>query len=99
MELRAGLDVNYTDSYLYAATLDPRTEQDAHAIWNGRIALASSSDTWEIAVLGRNLSDETVLNFGGYTPLASTLTGGGGNSYYSFVNRPRNVAVQLSYNF
>ncbi len=99
MELRAGLDVNYTDSYLYAANLDPETEQDAYALWNGRIALASASDTWEIALLGRNLTDETVLNFGGNTPLASTLTGGAGNSYYAFVNRPRNVAIQLSYNF
>ncbi|MEH6519234.1 MAG: TonB-dependent receptor [Halioglobus sp.] len=99
MELRAGLDVNYMDSYLYAANLDPATKQDAYAIWNGRIALASASDTWEIAVLGRNLSDETVLNFGGNTPLASTLTSGGGNSYYAFANRPRNIAVQLSYNF
>ena len=99
MELRAGLDVNYMDSYLYASTLDKTTKQDAYAIWNGRIALASASDTWEIAILGRNLSDETVLNFGGNTPLASTLTGGGGNSYYAFANRPRNVAIQLSYNF
>lgn len=99
MELRAGLDVNYTDSYLYAANLDPETEQDAYALWNGRIALASASDTWEIALLGRNLTDETVLNFGGNTPLASTLTGGAGNSYYAFVNRPRNVAIQFSYNF
>lgn len=99
LELRAGVDVNYTDSYLYAANLDPATEQDAYAIWNARIALASINDTWEIAVLGRNLSDEVVLNFGGNTPLASTLTGGGGNSYYAFVNRPRNIAVQLSYNF
>jgi outer membrane receptor protein involved in Fe transport len=99
LELRVGLDVNYMDSYLYAANLDPRTKQDAYAIWNGRIALASTNDTWEIAILGRNLSDETVLNFGGNTPLASTLTGGQGNSYYAFVNRPRNVAVQLSYNF
>ncbi|MEH6589044.1 MAG: TonB-dependent receptor [Halioglobus sp.] len=99
LELRAGADVNYMDSYLYASNLDTTTKQDAHAIWNARIALASASDTWEVALLGRNLSDEVVLNFGGNTPLASTLTGGGGNSYYAFANRPRNVAIQLSYNF
>ena len=91
--------MNYTDDYLYAANLDPRSEQDAYAVWNARIALASASDTWEIAVLGRNLSDEEVINFGGNTPLGGTLTGGQGNSYYAFVNRPRNFALQLSYNF
>ena len=99
LELRAGLDVNYMDSYLYAPNLDSNAEQDATAIWNGRIALASANDTWEIAVLGRNLSDEVVINYGGNTPLATTLTRGGGNSYYGFVNRPLNVAVQLSFNF
>jgi iron complex outermembrane recepter protein len=99
LELRAGVDVNYTDDYLYAANLDPNSKQDAHAIWNARIALASASDSWELAVLGRNLSDELVTNFGGNTPLGGILTGGGGNSYYAFVNRPRNIAVQFSYNF
>ncbi|MEH6607658.1 MAG: TonB-dependent receptor [Pseudomonadales bacterium] len=99
LELRAGLDVNYMDSYLYSAVLDPNTKQDSSAIWNGRIALASVNDTWEVALLGRNLSDETVLNYGGNTPLAGILTQGGGNSYYAFVNRPRNYAVQLSYKF
>jgi outer membrane receptor protein involved in Fe transport len=99
LELRAGVDMNYTDDYLYAANLDPNSKQDAHAIWNARIALASAGDTWEIAVLGRNLSDEVVVNFGGNTPLGGTLTGGQGNSYYAFVNRPRNIAVQLKYNF
>ncbi len=99
LELRAGLDVNYMDSYLWAPNLDSNSEQDASAIWNGRIALASANGSWEVAVLGRNLSDEVVINYGGNTPLATTLTRGGGNSYYGFVNRPLNVAVQLSYNF
>jgi hypothetical protein len=40
-----------------------------------------------------------VINFGGNTPLAGTLTDGAGNSYYAFVNRPRNVALQPSYMF
>ena len=47
------------------------------------------------SLIGRNLTDETVINFGGNTPLASTLTGGTGNSYYGFVNRPRNIALQV----
>ncbi len=99
LELRAGVDVSYMDSYLYAANLDPATEQDAYAMWNARLALASADDTWEVSILARNLTDETVLNFGGNTPLASTLTGGQGNSYYAFVNRPRSVALQLNYKF
>ena len=66
---------------------------------NARVALSSSEGDWQVALIGRNLSDETVINFGGNTPLAGTLTGGAGNSYYAFVNRPRNVALQATYSF
>ena len=38
-------------------------------------------------------------SFGGNTPLGGTLTGGAGNSYYAFVNRPRNIALQINYSF
>ena len=97
--LDASMDIAYMDEYLYAATLDPRAKQDAYTMVNARVSLANAGDTWEVALIGRNLTDETVVNFGGNTPLASTLTGGAGNSYYGFVNRPRNFALQGTYRF
>jgi iron complex outermembrane receptor protein len=97
--LKLQADANYMDDYLYAATLDEETRQDATTVVNARIALAEADNVWEVALIGRNLTDEEILNFGGNTPLGSTLTGGTGNSYYAFVNRPRNVAVQFNYNF
>jgi iron complex outermembrane receptor protein len=99
MVLNASLDLSYMDDYLYAANLDPRSKQDAYTMVNARIALSNSQGDWEVALIGRNLSDETVINFGGNTPLGGTLTGGAGNSYYAFVNRPLNVALQAKYNF
>ena len=99
LELNASLDVSFMDEYLYAANLDPRSKQDAYSMVNARIALAGSEGAWELALLGRNLTDETVINFGGNTPLGGTLTGGAGNSYYVFVNRPRNIALQVNYSF
>ena len=97
--LQASVDIAYMDDYLYAANLDPATKQDATTMVNGRLALSDADGTWEVALIGRNLTDETVINFGGNTPLAGTLTGGAGNSYYAFVNRPLNVALQAKYNF
>ena len=99
LELNASLDVSFMDEYLYAANLDPRSKQDAYSMVNARIAVAGSEGAWELALLGRNLTDETVINFGGNTPLGGTLTGGAGNSYYAFVNRPRNIALQINYSF
>jgi iron complex outermembrane receptor protein len=97
--LQASVDLAYMDDYLYAANLDPATKQDATTMVNGRLALSDADGTWEVALIGRNLTDETVINFGGNTPLAGTLTSGAGNSYYAFVNRPLNVALQAKYNF
>jgi hypothetical protein len=87
------------DDYLYASNLDPRTKQDATTQVSARVAISDTDGNWEVALLGRNLTDETVINFGGNTPLGGTLTGGAGNSYYAFVNRPMNVALQAKYSF
>ena len=95
----ASLDLSYVGDYLYSANLDPRTEQDAYTLVNARVALSNGEGNWEVALIGRNLTDETVINFGGNTPLGGTLTGGAGNSYYAFVNRPRNIALQARYSF
>lgn len=97
--LDAGMDLVYMDDYLYASNLDPKAKQDAYVLVNARVSLSYNDDTWELALIGRNLTDETVINFGGNTPLAGTLTDGTGNSYYGFVNRPRNVALQGVYRF
>ncbi len=99
LNLKATVDANYTDDYLWNATLDPRNEQEAHTIINARLALADVADKWELALIGRNLTDKMVVNYGGNTPLASTLTGGRGNSYYHFVGREKTVALQLTYRF
>ena len=97
--LNASIDLVYMDDYLYASNLDPRTKQDASTQVSARVAISDSEGAWEVALLGRNLTDETVINFGGNTPLGGTLTGGAGNSYYAFVNRPLNIALQAKYSF
>ena len=97
--LRTTIDANFTDDYLWNATLDPRNEQEAHTIINARLAITDVANSWELAVIGRNLTDKTVVNYGGNTPLAGPLTGGTGNSYYQFVGRPRTISMQLTRRF
>ncbi|MEH6542311.1 MAG: TonB-dependent receptor [Porticoccaceae bacterium] len=99
LTLRTTVDVNFTDDYLWNATLDPRNEQEAHTIINARLAITDAADKWELAVIGRNLTDKKVINYGGNTPLAGGLTGGTGNSYYQFVGREKSVAMQLTRRF
>ena len=97
--MAASVDLTYMDDYLFAANLDPRAKQDAATQVSARVAISDSEGAWEVALLGRNLTDEKVINLGGNTPLGGTLTGGAGNSYFAFVNRPLNIALQAKYSF
>ncbi len=97
LELKAGLDAAYSADYLISLTLDPNAKQDAYTKLNGRIALAGPDRQWEIAVVARNITDETVLSYAGDTPLAGSIFGA--RSYYGFVDPPRTVALEGTFRF
>ncbi|MBN7798530.1 TonB-dependent receptor [Parahaliea mediterranea] len=99
LELRTVLDLVFSDDYLFTPTLDPRNKQDAYTKWNLRVALSDVAGNWELAFIGKNLSDEDVVTFGGDAPLAGALTGGTGTAYYQFLDRPRTFALQALYRF
>lgn len=99
MQLRTVYFANYSDSYIWNATLDPRSVQDSFVTHDLRIGLGPSDGNWEIAFIGRNLSDEDIVSFGGNTPLAGAFTQGTGTSYYHFLNSPATYAVQGTYRF
>ena len=86
------LDVFYTDDYDASATFDPALVQDSYSLINARVGIGAETGRWQLAVLGKNLSDEKVLSFGGDTPLAGS--GFGAKSNYAFYNPGRTLAVQ-----
>ena len=91
MEFTALLDIFYTSEYDASATFDPALIQDSYTMYNLRLGIGPDDGDWEIAVLGRNLGDERVLQFGGDTPLASLF---GFKSNYSFWGRGRQLTLQ-----
>jgi iron complex outermembrane recepter protein len=92
LELRSTLDANFKDNHYASGDLDPRSEQAAMTIFNGRIALASSDDTWQVALTGKNLTDREVFS---YAAPVSQSNGG------LFVNmmRPRTLGIEGQYRF
>ncbi|MDJ0654836.1 MAG: TonB-dependent receptor [Xanthomonadales bacterium] len=94
LNFRADFDVTFTDDFFTAQNNDPVTIQDSYAKLNVRLALANANDSWELALLGRNLTDEDVVRYTNPVPLSGTF---GSNSHYGFVERPRSVAVQASW--
>ncbi len=97
LEFRAALDISFSGDYFTAQNNDPATIQDAYTKLNLRLALAGEDDTWEVAILGRNLTDEVVVPYTNPVPLASLIAGA--NSHYAFIERPRSIALQAAYRF
>ncbi|MDC0517017.1 TonB-dependent receptor [Porticoccaceae bacterium] len=92
LEARAVLNINYSDQIFVAGDFDPiYASQDSYTKYDVRLSLGSTDAKWDIALLGKNLSDELVGN-GNDQPLNP------GNGY-STTDRPRSYALQATYRF
>ena len=92
LELRANVDVIYSDEFYLTQGLDSNLVQDSYTLVNGRLGLASVDDVWEISLLGKNLTDEVKSDYGAGIPL---FTG----AYFRSVNAPRTIAIEAVYRF
>ena len=95
MDVVANLNFNYVDDQNVHENLDPAFRIDSYTKINARLGLLA--DNWSVMLIGKNLGDEEVLTYVGNTPLAGSTFGT--NTYYGFVDRPRQVAVELGYRF
>lgn len=93
--LSAGLDYNWSDDVVIAADLDDHLIQESFGKLNGRIALAGN-DQWQIALVGKNLTDEETFMWGNDVPLASL---GFGGTYFKMIDPPRTFELTGRINF
>ena len=89
--------LSYASEYFASSTYDPDLVQGAHAKLDLRLNVASKNDDWNIALIGKNLTDKQLLTFGGDAPLSGGTFGV--ESKYAFYGQGRTIAVQLGYNF
>ncbi len=94
---RAVVDVTFTDDYPTTPTLDPAQVQDGYTNVNARLAIGGDDGLWEVALLGRNLTDEVIVPYSLDTPLAGANFGA--QSVWGFVAEPRTIALQASIGF
>ncbi len=97
LQMRSGVDVLHSSDYLTSLTLDPASTQSQYTKLNARLALGDADRRWEVALVGRNLTDKTVVSYSGDTPLSQRLFGA--RSYYGFVDPPRSLAIEASLRF
>ena len=91
------LDSVFTTEYNPSQNVDPDIEQDGYVKLNLRLALSDVDDSWEIALLAKNLTDEEIITYTNDVPLSANLTQNVG--FYGFVEPLRTVAVQGVYRF
>ena len=97
LELSAVFDAFYKGDHHTSNTFDPALIQDSYTKLNARLGIGAESGKWEIALLGRNLTDEEVLQFGGDAPLAGSTFGAKTN--YAFYAQGRTLSVQGTLRF
>jgi outer membrane receptor protein involved in Fe transport len=93
--LRATLGLYHASKQNVDVNLNPLYEVDAYSKVDIRIAL--ESDHWNIALFGKNITDEKILTYVGNNPLSERTFNT--DTFYGFVDRPAVYGVQLDYNF
>ena len=93
---KGSVDVNFTDEYSPAQNLDPALQQDGYEVYNIRLAIVDDiSEKWEIALMGRNITDEKIISYANDVPLSTSLFGT--KTSYGFLQRTESWALQGKY--
>ena len=95
--MKTSVDMFFTSEYNASAANDPALTQAGYAKINARIGVTDLDNGWELAVLGKNLTDKKVILFGGDAPLAGSSFLAKTN--YLFMGRGRTVTIQATKRF
>ncbi len=91
---RSNIDLIGVGDYNPTSNLDERVEQDGYVKVNARLSLGAIAGDWELALLGKNLTDEAVVASAFDTPVAYTAAQA--PTWHAFLEPPRTVALQAS---
>lgn len=94
------LDTSYTSSYATQTEAQPRARQPGYWQLNGSLALNGGRDKpWEVALIGRNLTNKLYTVTGGTLAFTGTGTGTGTTTpadILGIAGPPRTVLLQLT---
>ncbi|MEM7280221.1 MAG: TonB-dependent receptor [Pseudomonadota bacterium] len=85
-------DINFSDEYLLTQDLDPLLHQDAYSTVNLRFALNDKDERWQLALLGRNITDETYVITAAGVPAQN-------GAYFASSNRGSIYELNFNINF
>ena len=88
-EIRFDPSLYFSSRYFQSATADPLLEQEGWVKFDARLAVGSVDGSWELAIIGKNLSDKATGSFRNFVPSSP-------GTFYALPDRPRSVAIQFS---
>lgn len=95
LELFGNLNMNYTGSQNIHDNLDPQYEIDSQTKVNVRLGIRN--ENWWLAFIGKNITDEEILSYAGNVPISASVFGT--NTFYAFVGRPRQYALEIGFQY
>jgi iron complex outermembrane receptor protein len=99
MKLDVSLTANFRSSFRAEFAPDPLFVEGGYTKYDARIGL-SFGDAWELALLGRNLTDKKTFSFATAAALANNpALGISPDARLGVVDPPRTVALQARYKF
>jgi iron complex outermembrane receptor protein len=102
--LKAGMsvDADYSSSYLGDASSAPQSRQPSYTLLDSTLRFGDADDKWEVAFIGRNLTNEYYFVAAPGVPFTGSGTGttvGVLGDRYAALSRGREYLGQVSYKF
>jgi len=101
-EASLGVNASYSSEFEATVENDARGRHDSYWLLNATFSLRSNDGRWEAALIGRNLTEELIRPNTFSSPLTGARTGTSDpvpSDLFGVVGSPREVAVELRYNF
>lgn len=96
-------DMSFSSSYNYTDALRDDAVQGSFTRYDAALRLMNSQRNLELALIGRNLTDELIItsanDFPGQSPSGTGTNTGVRTDLNAVVDRPRQVYVQLTYRY
>lgn len=95
----ASANARYSSEYFASPFGNPDHVQDAYTSVDGSLRLRAENSRWEVALIGRNLTDEYWVSVAGDAPSSGSGTGTAAGVHSDAIgayNPPRTVALQFT---
>lgn len=92
----------FTDSFFTDVVSSPGGRQPAYQLFDAGITLKEATDTWELSLLGRNLTNERYFTRSAGNPFSGSAPGGSGTLLADTVavtSRGREIWLRATYRF